>query len=118
MPSIKLSCILSASTDAIVAAEASMPLQTVPEATTPFTNEGARVRWGPVVDGKIIAELPEKAGQKVPAVFGFNADEGTLFVFINYLAGSFELNQTQYDEFLAYNFGPLAPKVNETYSVD
>jgi carboxylesterase type B len=95
-----------------------MPTPIVPAATTPFIYEGAGARWGPVIDGDIISVSPAEVGCKVPAIFGFNANEGTLFVLGEYLARSFTLNQTQYDEFLTYNFGPLASKVNETYSVE
>lgn len=54
-------------------------------------------------------------GNKVPAVFGFNADEGTLFVVGDYAKDLPRLNQSHYDDFLNYNFGPLAAKVNVTY---
>ncbi|KAH8205506.1 hypothetical protein TruAng_000412 [Truncatella angustata] len=113
-----LSCVLSASADDFTAADSAMPSEIAPGATTPFNREGARATWGPVFDGQVIPELPTKAGNQVPAIFGFNAAEGTLFVFGEYLADTFKLNQSDYDDFLTYNFGPLAPKVNETYSVD
>ncbi len=112
----ELSCIVAAPPDVFVAAEAQMYHPTVPTATTPFAYQGARTRWGPVVDGHIIAELPTKVGNKVPAIFGFNADEGTLFVLGNYAKDLSQLNQSHYDDFLSYNFGPLATKVNATYS--
>jgi carboxylesterase type B len=95
-----------------------MPNEIAPGASTPFTSEGARASWGPLVDGDILPAAPTTAGNKVPAIFGFNAAEGALFVFGDYLTDSFSLNQSVYDEFLTYNFGPLASKVNQTYSVD
>lgn len=98
-------------------ADAAMPAEIAPGATTPFTSEGARASWGPLVDGEVIKEAPTTAGNKVPAIFGYNAFEGSLFVFGDYQADAFTLNQSDYDEFLTYNFGPLAPVVNETYSI-
>jgi carboxylesterase type B len=95
-----------------------MPADPAPGAFTPFVNQGARSQWVPVVDGKVIPVAPGSASIKVPAIFGSNAEEGTLFILGAYGAASLSLNQSAYDEFLAYNFGPLASEVNETYSVD
>ncbi|KAK9426757.1 putative Carboxylesterase [Seiridium unicorne] len=116
--STDLTCVLTASGSDIVTANAAMPAEPAPGATTPFNNDGARATWGPLVDGEVVPVTPTTAGNKVPAIFGSNAAEGTLFVFGAYLEASFALNQTVYDEFLTYNFGPLASKVNQTYSVD
>ncbi|ETS79527.1 hypothetical protein PFICI_09380 [Pestalotiopsis fici W106-1] len=112
-----LDCVLAASTSELVVAEAAMPDEQAPGATTPFTAEGARANWGPLVDGNILPETPTAVGNKVPAIFGFNSEEGTLFVFGDYQEESLSLTQADYDVFLEYNFGPLASVVNQTYSV-
>ncbi|KAF7539909.1 hypothetical protein G7054_g1775 [Neopestalotiopsis clavispora] len=112
-----LDCVLAASTSDLVIAEAAMPNEQAPGATTPFTAEGARANWGPLVDGDVLPVAPTSVGNKVPAIFGFNAEEGTIFVFGDYQEESLSLTQADYDTFLEYNFGPLASVVNQTYSV-
>ncbi|KAK6200658.1 hypothetical protein LQW54_009619 [Pestalotiopsis sp. IQ-011] len=112
-----LSCVLAASTSDLVTAEAAMPNEQAPGATTPFTAEGARANWGPLLDGDVLVDIPTSVGNKVPAIFGFNSEEGTLFVFGDYQEDSLSLTQSDYDTFLEYNFGPLAPVVNATYSI-
>jgi carboxylesterase type B len=92
-----------------------MPNQTIPGAYTPFDFQGARSQWGPVVDGQVIPVAPKSVPIAVPAIFGSNANEGALFVLGAYKGAA--LNQTDYDEFLGFNFGSLASKVNETFSL-
>lgn len=72
---------------------------------------------GPVVDGTTVPAQPLEAGLKVPAVAGSTTDEGTLFILSQYQANVLTLNSTDYDGFLTRMFGPLAQKVNETYSL-
>ncbi|KAI2465933.1 alpha/beta-hydrolase [Annulohypoxylon bovei var. microspora] len=114
-----VSCLRSASTSAIKAAVEAMPAPPVMTVNTALANNGTRSSWTAVVDGKVIKEQPSTAGIKVPAIIGSNAMEGSLFVLASYGAAAIQnkLTETQYDEFLAYNFGPLASRVNETYSV-
>lgn len=71
----------------------------------------------PIVDGTTIPAQPLEAGLKVPAVAGSTADEGTLFILSQYQANVLTLNSTDYDGFLTSTFGPLAQRVNETYSL-
>lgn len=70
-----------------------------------------------IVDGTIIPAQPLEAGLKVPAVAGSTTDEGTLFILSQYQASVLTLNSTDYDGFLTSTFGPLAQRVNETYSL-
>lgn len=71
----------------------------------------------PIVDGTTIPAQPLAAGLKVPAVAGSTTDEGTLFILSQYQANVLTLNSTDYDGFLTSTFGPLAQRVNETYSL-
>lgn len=71
----------------------------------------------PIVDGTIIPAQPLDAGLKVPAVAGSTTNEGTLFILSQYQANVLTLNATDYDGFLTRTFGPLAQRVNETYSL-
>jgi carboxylesterase type B len=70
-----------------------------------------------IVDGTIIPTQPLEAGVKVPALAGSTTDEGTLFILSQYQTSVLTLNSTDYDGFLTTRFGPLAQKVNETYSL-
>lgn len=70
-----------------------------------------------IVDGTIVPAQPLEAGLKVPAVAGSTTDEGTLFILAQYQTSVLTLNSTDYDGFLTSRFGPLAQKVNETYSL-
>ncbi|KAI1376878.1 alpha/beta-hydrolase [Hypoxylon crocopeplum] len=113
-----LSCLRTAKTPALVAAAAAMPGPTVLTVNTALVNNGTRSTWTPLVDGKVIREQPSASGLKVPAIIGSNTNEGSLFVLGTYLgAVLLELTESDYDAFLTYNFGPLASRVNETYSV-
>lgn len=116
----QISCVHNASVDDIQTAVDAMPSEPAPGATTPYTNMGAGSGWGPVVDGAVIPVTSSESGLQVPSILGFTSAEGSLFVLGTYttllLTGA--LNQSIYDEFLEYNFGPLASTVNATYSVD
>ena len=76
---------------------------------------GSRSAWGPLVDGAVIPENPGAAGLKVPSILGSNANEGALFVLGSYGASARSLGPEDYGAFLQSNFGPLAPRVNESY---
>ncbi|XDG01062.1 hypothetical protein ABKA04_000677 [Annulohypoxylon sp. FPYF3050] len=114
-----VSCLRSASTTAIKAAVKAMPGPTVMTVNTALVNNGTRSSWTPIIDGVVVKEQPSTSGLQVPAIVGSNAAEGALFVLATYGTAAIQnqVTQTQYDEFLAYNFGPLATLVNETYSV-
>ncbi|KAI1454000.1 alpha/beta-hydrolase [Annulohypoxylon moriforme] len=114
-----LSCLRSASPSAIKAAVEAMPAPSVMTVNTALVNNGTRSTWTPIVDGKVIKEQPSTAGLKVPAIVGSNQREGALFVLPYYGEAAIRntITQAQYDDFLIYNFGPLASLVNETYSV-
>lgn len=84
-----------------------------------LANNGSRSAWTPVVDGKVLKEQLSTAGLKVPAILGSTTDDGSLFILGQYGAAALrqQLGQADYDAFLTYNFGPLAGRVNETYSL-
>lgn len=81
-----------------------------------LTNENTGISWSPVVDGKTIPDQPRKVGTKVPAIFGTNGNEGAIFFWLLDIpfAG---FNETMYDTFIDYNFGPWASSVKAQYSI-
>ncbi|OTA90670.1 hypothetical protein M434DRAFT_13772 [Hypoxylon sp. CO27-5] len=114
-----LACLRSASTSTLQNAANAMPVPSIVTVNTALVNNGTRSAWTSVVDGKLVKEQPSTSGIKIPSIIGSNANEGSLFVVGAYGAAALlnRLNQSVYDEFLTYNFGPLASRVNETYSV-
>ncbi|KAK8070404.1 hypothetical protein PG997_010607 [Apiospora hydei] len=112
-----LPCFRAASTSALQAAVAGMPKDPVINSYTPLVYDGARARWGPIVDGKFLRHSPLATGSQVPAIFGSTANDSSLFVIPAFGREALTLNQTVYDAFLVSNFGPLASRVNETFSV-
>ncbi|KAI0881991.1 alpha/beta-hydrolase [Annulohypoxylon maeteangense] len=113
-----LSCLRTASPSAIKAAAKAMPTPKVTVVNTALANNGTRSAWTPILDGTVIKAQPSTIGVRIPAIIGSNAAEGALFVLTTYGAATLHnaLTQAQYDAFLTYNFGPLATRVNETYS--
>ncbi|KAI1769885.1 alpha/beta-hydrolase [Hypoxylon cercidicola] len=114
-----LSCLRSAEPSAFQTAASALPDPGVLTVNTALTFNGSRSAWVPVIDGNFIKEQPSAAGIKIPAIIGSNTEEGSIFVLAYYgnSAISGQLTQSDYDKFLAYNFGPLAGRVNETYSL-
>ena len=85
-------------------------------AGTLIQGKGAGNSWLPVVDGHIIPKDPLSVGVRVPAIIGSNTNEGSLDVLTLYSLGVENITQADYNEFLVNGFGPLAAKVNETYT--
>ncbi|XXG96421.1 hypothetical protein Hte_002703 [Hypoxylon texense] len=114
-----LSCLRSAQPSAFQTTASTLPDPGVVTVNTALVNNGTRSTWSPLIDGKFIKEQPSAVGVKVPSIIGSTTDEGSLFVLGYYQAAAIfgQLTQSDYDKFLAYNFGPLAGRVNETYSV-
>lgn len=110
-------CIRGISLDALNATQAAItfPSGDIPDSDTLFSNDGKGSTWGPVVDGNIVPLQPSKVGVQVPAIFGSNANDGSLFVWGAYGANVLTLNEADYDSFLTANFQSLAGLVNETY---
>lgn len=94
-----------------------MPSSPLPGASTLLENNGTGPGWGPLVDGDLIPTYPGDAGVRVPSIFGSNTQEGSLPLLSRYGPRVTKLNQTTYNKFLRFNFGPLAPVVNQTYSL-
>lgn len=94
-----------------------MPCSSLPGASTLLENGGTGPGWGPLVDGDLIATNPGDAGVRVPSIFGSNTQEGSLPLLARYGPKVTKLNQSTYNRFLEFNFGPLAPVVNRTYSL-
>ncbi|KAK8074319.1 Alpha/Beta hydrolase protein [Apiospora phragmitis] len=99
-------CFRAASTTALQAAVAAMPGDPVLNSYTPRAYDGA-----------FLPQSPSAVGSRVPAIFGSNANDSSLVVIPAFGRDAFTLNQTVYDAFLTSNFGPLASRVNETFSV-
>ena len=79
--------------------------------------EGARVQWGPVVDGLELPDQPRAlfeggAIARVPLLLGTNRDEGWVFVDRSFPA---DLTAEQYDAVLANEFGADAGAIQSMY---
>ncbi|KAK6445851.1 cholinesterase [Trichoderma asperellum] len=109
------SCINSKSVAEMQTAVLKMPAGVGPTIGSPISHLGRGFSWGPLVDGKVIPKAPASAGVKVPSVFGSTASEGMLFVLATYSQNLTKQTQDTYDDFLSYQFGPLASRVNSTY---
>lgn len=94
-----------------------MPGSSVPGASTLLENDGTGPGWGPLVDGELIPTNPGDAGVRVPSIFGSNSKEGSLPLLSRYGHHITKLNQSTYNGFLRFNFGPLSAVVNQTYSL-
>lgn len=70
-----------------------------------------------MIDGTFITSSPNEFGVRVPAIFGSNVLEGSIFVMYAFGAAATNLTQQDYYDFLDINFGSLAALVNETYSL-
>ncbi|KAH9987546.1 alpha/beta-hydrolase [Xylariaceae sp. FL0662B] len=112
-----LSCLRTVSPSAMQAADTTISEGLVLGVNSPLNNNGSRSSWTPLIDGTLIAEQPSTAGLRIPSIVGSNANEGALFVLSAYRESVPTLGQSDYDVFLTSNFGPLAPRVNETYSL-
>lgn len=112
-----MSCLRSAPLSSLKKAHLEMPSSSLPGASTLLENNGTGPGWGPLVDGDLIPTNPGDAGVRVPSIFGSNTQEGSLPLLSRYGSRVTKLNQSTYDEFLRFNFGPLAPVVNQTYSL-
>lgn len=87
----------------------------IPQVGTPYNNHGRGNAWGPLVDGTLVARPPAQAGSRVPLIIGSNSQDGTLYILAAYGSQLLALSAADYDDFLAHNFGPYAPLVNQTY---
>ncbi len=79
--------------------------------------EGARVQWGPVVDGLELPDQPRVlfeggAIARVPLLIGTNRDEGWVFVDRSFPAG---LTAEQYDAALTNEFGADAGAIHSMF---
>lgn len=86
-----------------------------PSIGSPLAHKGRGFPWGPLVDRRVIPNPPADVGVKVPSIFGSTATEGMIFVLGTYSSNLTTQTQATYDEFLSYQFGPLASRVNSTY---
>ncbi|RYP93075.1 hypothetical protein DL770_000821 [Monosporascus sp. CRB-9-2] len=113
-----LACLQAASPTELQAAFQTMPAEPVIGIASALNRNGSRSAWGPLVDEAVIPKQPSAVGLQVPSIIGSNSDEGTFFVLGRYGEAASTLTQSDYDEFLTFNFGPLASRVNETFSLD
>lgn len=84
----------------------------MPLAGSLLITNGRGYAWGPVVDGVIVPAQPSDVGVKVPSIFGSNMQDGSIFVLGQYPTP--QLNQSDWEEFLSYNFGEFAGAINQT----
>ncbi|RYP49601.1 hypothetical protein DL768_004722 [Monosporascus sp. mg162] len=113
-----LACLQAASPIELQAAFQTMPAEPVIGLASALNRNGSRSAWGPLVDEAVIPKQPSAVGLQVPSIIGSTSDEGALFVLSTYGEAASTLTQLDYDEFLTFNFGPLASRVNETFSLD
>jgi len=69
----------------------------------------------PYVDGLVIPAQPSEVGVQVPAIFGTNAMEGTLFLIDYGSDDAAHLNKSGLDALLEAQFGPLASDIGSQY---
>ncbi|KAI0844960.1 alpha/beta-hydrolase [Daldinia vernicosa] len=112
-----LSCLRSAHVDGLRAAVAAMPSTSLITLNTALVNNGTRIAWTPVIDGKVIKDQPTTIGVRVPSILGSTTREGSLLVLASYTTTwkGEAPSLSDYDDFLTLNFGPLATRVNETF---
>ncbi|KAF9883682.1 hypothetical protein FE257_003066 [Aspergillus nanangensis] len=78
---------------------------------------GAHVFY-PYVDGSVIPEEPLRHGSKVPAVFGFNKNEGVIYDLAQWSTyNTTAFTPSVYKTFLRKNFGPAASTVEKHYNL-
>ncbi|KUI71827.1 Para-nitrobenzyl esterase [Cytospora mali] len=114
---LDITCLRSASISSLQTAHLDMPSVSVPGASSLLEHNGAGPGWGALIDGHLIPENPRTAGVRVPSIFGSTTREGSLFLLSKYGLEFASLGQSTYNDFLEFNFGPLASFVNQTYSL-
>ncbi|KAF3931419.1 Acetylcholinesterase [Dactylella cylindrospora] len=72
----------------------------------------------PYIDGKVIPEQPSKVGVRVPAIFGYQGDDGTFFVLAAVQFDAAQATEDLLNAFLSYEFGPLADEVAAQYPAE
>ena len=77
--------------------------------------DGAEFGFGPVAESPLFPVQPSRVGVQVPAIFGSNGLEGSIFVLQSFGSAAKDLSSTVYTDFLKVNFGPFATSVGERY---
>lgn len=113
-PTQVLTCMRSASRSAVLAA--------LPQASQQVVEPAGRVFWEPSVDGVVIPDQPRVlfdagAFHRVPAIVGFNRDEGwgsfiTPFIGLSFPSG---VTTAGYEHWVNAEFGPHASAVIDLY---
>ncbi|KAF2233465.1 carboxylesterase type b [Viridothelium virens] len=77
---------------------------------------GAAFPWGPVVGSPLFPVQPSQVGVRIPAIFGSNSLEGSIFVLETFgAAGISNLTNKDYLDFLNVNFGSFALTISQQY---
>ncbi|KAL9085456.1 MAG: hypothetical protein Q9165_007606 [Trypethelium subeluteriae] len=77
---------------------------------------GAAFPWGPVAGSPLFPVQPSQAGVNVPAIFGSNSLEGSIFVLETFgVTGISNLTNKDYLDFLNVNFGSFASTISQEY---
>ena len=85
-------------------------------AYTLLDRSGAIFPWGPTVETSLLPVQPSEIGIQVPAIFGSNGREDSIFTLQAYGASdALSLNLQDYNDFLHVNFGPFAQNVSRQY---
>ena len=89
----------------------SLPHVVVPPAGTLTLN--VSVIFGPLVDCNVLPAQPNDVGTQVPAIFGSNSNDGTLFVYTYFPRPN--ISSSDYNQFLNQNFLSAAPLVKARF---
>ncbi|MCJ1331271.1 hypothetical protein MMC10_007959 [Thelotrema lepadinum] len=97
------SCLQSKSLDDLKSVYSTLPI--ISSGSQVLSVESvAQPEFAPYVDGQIIPTQPSEAGTKVPSIFGFNSQDGALFV-ASFYSNPTGLAEKDYTAFLTANWG-------------
>ena len=99
-------CLRSADVKSYVNVSATLPLLNSNPLPALSVSSPNGFFYAPFVDGEIVPHQPSEAGVTVPAMFGSNSLEGSLFALIQFFNGTaINIADSDYDLFLLQNFG-------------
>jgi carboxylesterase type B len=107
-------CLRSKSTDELTSSFRGLPTLNAKKMGAVSIDSPADGRFTPFVDGKIVQNQPGEQPVRVPAIFGSNAYEGTLFARGQFSSPA-SATEKDYKNFLQENFGNQAKEVEEKY---
>lgn len=100
------SCLQSAMIESYINVSATLPLLNSNPLPAVSLSSPNGFFYAPFVDGKIVPHQPSEGGVQVPAIFGSNSLEGSLFALQQFFNGTaLNVDASDYDLFLLSNFG-------------